>query len=227
MKNKVIWITGGTSGIGKATAEIFAKKNFNVIVTSRTNTKFSAKDSLIEYLTLDVKENLDVEKVVKKISSKGEIDCLINNAGIATFNSVAETSINEIENIINTNLLGAIYSIKAVLPQMIEKKRGTIINIISVVAKKIFINSAAYTAAKAGLEAFTNVLREELREHNIRIINIYPGATATSIWHPKVLEKYSNLMMEPKHIGKLIYDLYKTKFIVPEEITLRSINGDL
>ena len=88
------------------------------------------------------------------------------------------------------NLLGSIYTTKAVLPEMIKRKSGTIINILSVAAKTVFTNSSIYTASKSGLEAFGKVLREEVREYNIRVINIFPGATATEIWSKEALDKF-------------------------------------
>jgi short-subunit dehydrogenase len=111
---------------------------------------------------------------------------------------------------------------------MIENKSGTIINILSVAAKKIFTNSSIYAASKAGLELFSKVLREEVRELNIRIINIYPGATSTEIWPENAIDKFSDKMMSPEKLANFIYDIYaNTSDLSPEEVVVRPITGDL
>jgi len=170
----------------------------------------------------------DVKKTVNEIQSKFEIDCLINNAGISAFKSFADTSLDEIQNIIDVNLLGSIYTTKAVLPEMIKRKSGIIINILSVAAKTVFTNSSIYTASKSGLEAFAKVLREEVREHNIRVINIFPGATATEIWPKDALEKFEDKMMDSSKLADLILKIYTSDpSLSPEEIVVRPISGDL
>ena len=111
---------------------------------------------------------------------------------------------------------------------MINNKSGVIINILSVVNKKIFTNSSIYAASKAGLEAFSKVLREELRESNIKIINIFPGATTTEIWPDSALEKFSDKMMSPDKLADFIFNLYQNSDnLSPEEIVVRPITGDL
>ena len=111
---------------------------------------------------------------------------------------------------------------------MIKKKKGTIINILSVASKKIFTQSSVYSASKAGLEMYMNILREEVRKYNIRIINIFPGATKTAIWPDEMLEQFGKRMMLPEDIAALIFSLYNSNnSVVPEEIVLRPIKGDL
>jgi len=233
MKKKAIWITGASSGIGKALAIKFAENDFNIIGSAR-------RVEQIEKLSLelpkgkifpvknDVSKFEDVETAYKKLQNDFEIDCLINNAGVTAFKSFVETSVDEIQKIVNVNLLGAIYTAKVVLPEMIERKKGTIINILSVAADKIFTNSSVYSASKAGLEMFGKVLREEVRDYNIRIINIFPGATSTEIWPGAALERFSSQMMKPEKLSELIYQIYNTDFsLSPEEITIRPIGGDL
>jgi NADP-dependent 3-hydroxy acid dehydrogenase YdfG len=111
---------------------------------------------------------------------------------------------------------------------MISRNSGTIINILSVVTQKLFTNSSAYSASKSGLMAYSKVLREEVRNKNIRVLNVYPGATKTSIWPNNVLEKYSHRMITPEEIAKVVYQIYIQKSnVVTEEILLRPIQGDL
>ena len=235
MKNKIILVTGASSGIGKALANEFAMNKKVVAASARS------KDSLkrlkkeitdtkreMEIFPLDVTDYLQVQSAVEKISADYKINCLINNAGATTFKLANENSIEEIKEVLDTNLYGAIYAIKAVLPKMIEQKQGTIINILSVAAETVLTKSSIYAASKAGLQAYTKVLREELRENNIRIINVLPGATRTPIWPNFALEKYGERMMSPAELAKFIYQVYSINSnLVPEEITIRPIKGDL
>lgn len=232
--NENIWVTGASSGIGKSTAIMFANSGYNVFATARREEKLSElvyelkEGNLINQSSLDVCLKDDVFSFVEKNFATKGIDCLINNAGVTSFRRVENTSVDDIEKIIETNLLGAIYTIKAILPLMIKQNRGTIINILSVVTEKIFTQSSAYSASKAGLKAFTQVLREEVRKYNIRVINVYPAATNTDIWSDDVRTKQADRMMKASEVAKSILSIYKqTGNIVTEEIVLRPIEGDL
>lgn len=232
--NSAVWITGASSGIGKSIALEFASNGKVVAASSRNNDalkrlkKEVGDKNTIETFPLDVKDSKQVLDTVEKITRNYKIDCLINNAGSTTFKLAVDNSLSEIDEIIKTNLNGAIYAIKSVLPKMLEKKEGMIINIISVAAEKVLTKSSVYAASKAGLQTYTKVLREELRNSNIKIINILPGATRTPIWSNNVLEKHSERMMSPSELAKFIYHIYSIKSnLVPEEVTIRPIKGDL
>jgi short-subunit dehydrogenase len=234
-KPKAIWITGASSGIGKALAIEFAKKGKIVLGTARRIKLLNEiKAELGKYAInfhpykLDIKDCKEIEKFSKKIFTKYEPECLINNAGITSFNLAEEDTTEMVREIIEVNLLGSIYAIRSVLPEMQKNKSGTIINILSSATQKIFIRSSIYSASKSGLMAYTKVLREELRKDNVRVINISPGATDTEIWPEHVTTKNSDRMMKPESIASLIYKLFSEKGnIVPEEIVLRPITGDL
>jgi short-subunit dehydrogenase len=230
-----IWITGASSGIGKAAAEEFARVGCSVFVSARRVSELERlkKNLEEEKLTLDifpcnVASFQNVDQTVKKITANSKIDCLVNNAGITSFKKAEHNSINEIDDIINTNLLGSIYTIKAVLPGMIEQGGGTIINILSVVTKKVFTKSTAYAASKMGLLGYTNSLREEVRDYNIRIINVIPGATETSMWSSEVRKKYAERMMDTSEIARVLVWLFLQKGkMVSEEIVIKPMQGDL
>jgi len=229
---KLIWITGGSSGIGYEISKIFAENGSNILVTSRnidklkTNfTKFG-KNVLIE--ACDVRDFNQIEAVYSKYKDEYNFEGIINNAGISSFKPFKYNNIDEIYSIINTNLLGAIFTTKVLLPHFTKINSGKIFNILSVAATKIFTNSSIYAASKAGLLAFANVLREEVRKNNISLTNILPGATATPIWSEDNLSKYSDRMMKAEDLAKLIFTLYYTNSSsIPEEITVRPIYGDL
>jgi short-subunit dehydrogenase len=230
-----IWITGASSGIGKAAAEEFARIGCRVFVSARRVTELERlnkslnKDNLeLDIFPCNVASSANVEQAAKKILSAHKIDCLINNAGVTSFKLAEENSINEIDDIINTNLLGSIYTIKSVLPKMISQGGGTIINILSTVTKKIFTNSSAYSASKNGLMAYSNVLREEVRKHKIKVVNIIPGATETPMWSQAMRKENSERMMSTENIARLLVWIFLQKEnMISEEIVVRPIEGDL
>lgn len=232
MNQKTVWITGASAGIGKALSIKFTNKNHFVFGSGRRKNPFNNINGFnknnFKYLQNDVSNYEEVISAYNEINKDFQIDCLINNAGISSFKPFIENTQEDIDTILKTNLNGSIYTIKSVLPKMIKRKSGTIINILSVASKKIFTNSSIYAASKAGLENFSKVLREEIREYNIRIINIYPGATATEIWPESAINNFSDKMMSPADLANFIYDVYSnTSSLSPEEIIVRPITGDL
>lgn len=236
VKNKNgIWITGASSGIGRDAAKEFAKVGCKVFVSARRSTELERlnKELQKEKLSVDiypcnVASSANVDQTIKKITSENRIDCLVNSAGITSYKSAEENSINEIDDIINTNLLGAIYAIKNVLPHLIENGGGTIININSIITQKFFTNSSAYAASKMGLLGYSKVLREEVRKYNIRVIDIIPGTTETPMWSADVRKEHSERMMNSEDIARIIVWAYlQRNNIVSEEIVLRPIQGDL
>ena len=230
-----IWITGASSGIGRSAAIEFAKTGAKVFVSGRRaaeleriNTELDSDKISVEVYPCNVASQTNVDQTVKKILVNNKIDCLINNAGITSFKLAEENSINEINDIINTNLLGSIYAMKAVLPQMISNKSGTIINILSVVTKKTFTKSSIYSASKWGLLGYSNSLREEVRKYNIKVINVIPGATSTPIWSKEMRDQFSNRMMNSEDIARvLVWAFLQKENLVTEELLLRPIEGDL
>jgi short-subunit dehydrogenase len=238
-KKNGIWITGASSGIGKDAAKEFARVGYKVFTSARRATELerlnkeiqneTGADRInIEIYPCNVASSANVEQTVKKIIAENQIDCLVNSAGITSFKPAVENSINEIDDIINTNLLGSIYAIKNVLPHMIEQGGGTIININSIITQKFFTRSSAYAASKMGLLGYSRVLREEVRKYNIRIIDIIPGTTETPMWSMNIRKEHSGRMMNSEDIARVIVWAYLQKGnIVSEEIVLRPIQGDL
>ena len=117
---------------------------------------------------------------------------------------------------------------RTVLPIMMKKKRGHIINILSVAAHTVFTNSSAYAASKAGMLAMFNGLRAEVRKFNIKISNIMPGATDTPMWSPAVRQKSANRMMTPREVADITYAVAsQPKKVVIEDVIIKPIKGDL
>ncbi len=231
-KRNAVWITGASSGIGKAIAMLFADKGENVIVSSRDGNELkkylAPKSKNIFVFPLDVSDPEQIRGKYSEIKESFFVNALINNAGVTSFKPVVELTDDEVKKILTTNLIGAVNLTRAVLPEMIKRNLGTIINILSVAADNIFKNSSVYSASKSGLKTFTKILREEVREYSIRVINVYPGATRTPIWPSEVLEKFADKMMSPDDVAKVVFNVFQNKSnLVEEEIVLRPLTGDL
>lgn len=230
-----VWITGASSGIGKAAAKEFARTGAKVYVSARRLTELNrlnkelAEEKLsVEILPCNVASSQNVDQTVKKIYAEGKIDCLINNAGITSYKAAVDNSVQEITDIININMLGSIYCAKYILPHFIKQGGGTIINVLSTAVSNVFTESTAYTASKMGLLGYMNVLREEVRKYNIKVINLVPGATETPMWSPEVRKEKSDRMMTTEDLARLMVFTYLQKGnIVLEEITVRPLGGNL
>ncbi|MCI0705936.1 MAG: SDR family oxidoreductase [Ignavibacteriae bacterium] len=233
---RIVWITGASSGIGRALAEVFAENGDVVVATSRKlsalkvlQTQLLKKGSRCEILRCDVRKEEDVKQVAKTILKNYKtIDILLNNAGITSFNDFHTTSTREFDDILATNLRSLFLTSKAVLPKMLDNEKGTILNILSYAAKATYTKSAAYSTAKAGAEALMNVLREEVRDRGIKVVNVYPGAVLTAMWPKKLQKRYSRSMMSPLDVAKLVYGLsVQPDQLHVEELIVRPPSGDL
>lgn len=234
--SRVVWITGASTGIGFELAKVFAKSGYIIVATARRKSRLVSLVNEIRFagheayaFVCDVRSERSIISTKKKILEKcGSIDLLINNAAITAFKSFTDTKPPEFDDIIETNLRGSYLMARTVLPIMMKKKRGHIINILSVAAKTVFTGSAAYSASKAGMLAMFNVLRAEMRKYNIKISNIMPGATDTPMWSPATRQKYSARMMTPRKIAEIAYSVAnQPKKVVIEDIVIKPIKGDL
>ncbi|GGF12962.1 3-ketoacyl-ACP reductase [Flavobacterium limi] len=189
LKNKNALITGAGKGIGKAIAIALAKEGVNVILISRTQLDVEQLAVKIENfgvkslaLTADVADINSVNKAVEKALAEFKtIDILINNAGIASFGNFLELEPAEWEKIIQVNLMGTYYTTRAVLPNMIERQTGDIINISSTAGLNGNALTSAYSASKFAVLGLTDSLMQELRKHNIRVTALTPSTVATDL----------------------------------------------
>ena len=178
--NKVILITGASSGIGKAIGEFLHHKGFVVYGTSRNPDKVT--NSVFPLIALEVRNVESIKAAIEKvISISGRIDVVINNAGVGIIGPLEEIPTDEIRNNFETNLFGPIEVMKAVLPQMRAQKSGLIINITSIAGYMGLPYRAVYSASKGALALVTESLRMEVKPFNIDITNIAPGEFATNI----------------------------------------------
>ena len=178
--SKVILITGGSSGIGKAIGEFLHHKGFTVYGTSRNPEKIT--NSVFPLLALDVRNSESIKDAVAKvIALSGRIDVVINNAGVGITGPLEEIPTAAIKNNFETNFFGPIEVMKAVLPQMRSQKSGLIINITSIAGYMGLPYRSVYSASKGALELITEALRMEVASFGIHITNVAPGDFATNI----------------------------------------------
>ncbi|MBM4167121.1 MAG: SDR family oxidoreductase [Ignavibacteria bacterium] len=232
----VVWITGASRGIGKELAKQFASIGCIVALSSRNEKELLklekeivSVDGIAKSFPCDITTVKSVFQIHKKIQKElGEIEVLINNAGVTVFKSLEKTTVKEFDEVFAVNLRGMFLCMKVVLPSMLKRKKGWIFNILSTASRTTFINSGAYSASKAGGMMLGNVLREEVRNKNICVVNVFPGATKTKMWNEADRKKYSSRMMSPKSVAESVLQVYRfPSDVVCEEIVLRPIKGDI
>ncbi len=187
--NGIALITGATSGIGRATALLLARNEYNVIITGRRDELLDKLEmeilskSSAEVLSLcfDVRDRSAVAEVVKSLPKKWQaIDILINNAGLAAgFAPIQEGNIDDWEQMIDTNIKGLLYITRAISPGMVERKTGHIINIGSIAGKEVYDKGNVYCGTKFAVDALTKGMRIDLVEHEIKVSAIHPGMVDT------------------------------------------------
>ncbi|MCD4746241.1 MAG: SDR family NAD(P)-dependent oxidoreductase [Bacteroidales bacterium] len=186
---KIVFITGSSSGIGKATAIKFAQNSYNLIITGRRKNMLDElaakliKKYKIDILSinLDVRDKQAVEKAIKTLPEKWKkINILINNAGLAVgLNPIQDGIIDDWERMIDTNIKGLLYVSRNIMPIMIENGFGHIINIGSIAGKETYPKGNVYCATKHAVDSLTKAMRIDLLEYGIKVTQIAPGAVET------------------------------------------------
>jgi 3-oxoacyl-[acyl-carrier protein] reductase len=213
LQGKVALVTGAGKGIGKAIAEALAREGVQVglVARNKENIKSVAEELAAvgvktTYATADVSKRQEVEAAVAKVQQDlGAIDILINNAGTATFGGFLELEPDVWEEQVRVNLFGVYYATRAVLPQMIERKTGDIINISSTAGKSGSAVTSAYSASKFAVFGLTESLMQEVRKHNIRVTAMAPSTVVTELAHSANLIKGDpERVMHPEDFAELI-----------------------
>ena len=184
-----VLITGASQGIGKATALLFAQNGYNLVLASRrvepltaTAQEVQALGQKVLSIPCDVKEAQQVANLVNKaLAEYGSIDVLINNAGIYSSGTVEDFSLEDWHQTIDTNLWGYIHTIHALLPAMIAKGRGTIVNVISIGGKVPIPYLVPYSTSKFALTGLTEAMNSELKPKGIHVCGIYPNVIKSSL----------------------------------------------
>lgn len=231
MKTGFIAITGASSGIGEATAKIFIEKGHNVLVIAR-------RAHLLEQFTGDnvMKVNVDVtdkealKKALMEAEEKfGPVEGIVNNAGRMLLGDITTQNPNEWKEMYDVNVLGLLNGMQAVLPSMIERQTGTIINVSSIAGKKTFADHAAYVGSKFAVHSISENVREEVSKHNVRVITIAPGVVETELLShtsdEQIKESYTEWKesieggLNPNTVAETIYFVFNQ----PQSVNIREV----
>ena len=189
MEKKIVMVTGATSGIGESCAKKFAQGGYNVIITGRRKEKLDALKKELEgmgaevlAMQFDVREREAAKKAVEFLKDKwAKIDVLINNAGLALgLDKEYEGDFDDWDTMIDTNIKGLLNMTRFVVPAMVERNEGHIINIGSVAGDAAYANGNVYCATKAAVKTITDGLRIDVAESNVRVTNLKPGFVPTN-----------------------------------------------
>ena len=189
MEKKIVMVTGATSGIGEACAKKFAQGGYNIIITGRRKEKLDALKKELEgmgaevlAMQFDVREREAAKKAVEFLKDKwAKIDVLINNAGLALgLDKEYEGDFDDWDTMIDTNIKGLLNMTRFVVPAMVERNEGHIINIGSVAGDAAYANGNVYCATKAAVKTITDGLRIDVAESNVRVTNLKPGLVQTN-----------------------------------------------
>ncbi len=187
LDSRIAIVTGGSRGIGLAVAAALLEQGTSVVISGLSQEHLdgargtlAAHADRLEIVRADVRLRADVDRLVAAAVQRfGGVDILVNNAGIGAFANVADMSDDDWLRVIETNLTGVFYCCNAAIPQLRTRGGGWIINISSLAGKNSFVGGAAYCASKAGLNAFSESLMQEVRHDGIRVSYVMPGSVAT------------------------------------------------
>lgn len=183
--DKIVMITGATSGIGRATAEVFARNGYRLVITGRRVERLEqleihfkeSYNTAVQTLPFDVRDITSVKNAIEQLDDEWQqVDILINNAGLASgFAPIHEGDLEDWEKMIDTNLKGLLYMTRAIAPHMVNRRSGHIINIGSIAGKQAYPNGNVYNATKFAVDGLTQAMRLDLYQHNIRVSQVAPG----------------------------------------------------
>ncbi|PWT70201.1 MAG: short-chain dehydrogenase [Bacteroidetes bacterium] len=236
-------ITGASRGLGFATAEIFAKNGFDLLLTSQNEVlMYKALENLTtRYPTASIKAKpfdladktqarafgqWALNEARKKNEENRRLDVLVNNAGQFIPGSVHNEGDGVLENLIAINLYSAYHLTRELLPEMMKQKHGHIFNICSIAALQAYHNGGAYSISKFAMAGFSKNLREEMKEYGIKVTAVYPGAAYTDSWASAGVDPAR--LMEAHDVAAMVYSASQLSLrACVEEIILRPQRGDL
>jgi NAD(P)-dependent dehydrogenase (short-subunit alcohol dehydrogenase family) len=206
-------VTGGSKGIGMAIARAFLARGMQVTISARKEAELEeaarrlAGGDKVLTVRADVREAGDAQRLVDETVKRfGGLDVLVNNAGIGRFANVADMGLDDWRQILDTNLSGVFYCSRAAIPAMKARGSGFIVNISSLAGKNPFTGGAAYCASKAGLNAFSEALMQEVRYDNIRVSYVLPGSVSTG-FGDRGSAGDAGWKLTPEDVARVVVDL--------------------
>lgn len=232
--NRIALITGASSGIGAALALSMSKNGYLVILVARSESRLNIVSKKIMQeggkcvvLNVDLVSELEILNLKEKVLCHGVPSVVINNAGYGKFHSLENTEVKEWDYHININLKASFLICKAFVGSMKKAGEGAFVFLNSIAGKKGFSNSSAYVASKFGLRGFADAIREELREYNIKVISIFPGAVNTPFWDNSDISFDKDDMLDVNILSKSILNAIDLPGnCVVEEMLIRRTKGD-
>ena len=233
--SKLAVITGGTKGIGRAIAVKFASQKFDIVTCSRNPDDLATFKKYLE-LTYSIRTHVFKADMSVRVEVKGftdfvsglgvPVDVVVNNAGFFAPGLMTEEKEGMLESMMENNVYSAYYTTRSLLMGMKSRKSGHIFNMCSIASINAYPNGGSYTISKFALLGFSKVLREELKDHNIRVTAVLPGATRTASWDGVNLP--DERFIRPEDVAEAIFGAYSlSPRSVVEEILIRPQLGDI
>jgi NAD(P)-dependent dehydrogenase (short-subunit alcohol dehydrogenase family) len=228
--SRVALVTGGSRGIGRAIAEALLEESWRVFLCGRSEASVEAAlgdlatrfGDRVAGRVADVRRQEEVDALVDWVLGEaGRLDCLVNNAGVGRFGPVDSLAGETWREVLETNLSGAFYAIRAAATPMIQQGEGWIVNIASLAAKNPFAGGAAYNASKFGLLGLSEAAMLDLRHHGVRVVAILPGSVATD-FRPHGRRPRTDWMLRPEDVARAVLDVLRyPDRAIPSRIELR------
>ncbi|WP_296059962.1 SDR family oxidoreductase [uncultured Amphritea sp.] len=242
LSGKTAWVTGASSGIGRATARLLAAEGADLVISARREDRLqqlaeeiTTQGRKVTIATVDVSDRQGMQAVAEMIASLGGVDILINNAGTMPISPIINGRVDEWEQMIDTNIKGVLYAIHGVYPGMAERKQGHIVNISSVAARLTYPSAGVYAGTKHAVRAISDTLRKEAIRYGVRVTDIQPGAVDTelpdSIIHEKIRAAVKDNMygedmlnLAPEDIANaILYALTQPAHVDVSELLIRPL----
>ena len=225
--NKVVVVTGASSGIGKEVALQFINKGYSVIVTGRNESKlneFAGKEN-VDIITGDLTKEETQNAIVSLIETKHKrIDILMNNAGVIYLQPFETNTKEQVDEIVEINLKTPMLLTQKLYPFMVKQQSGHIFFINSTAGKEAKPNHTMYNATKFGLTGFAISLRHEAKQNNIRVTSFHPGGTKSNLYDRLATKPDMTSYMEPSKVAKVLVFLSETEGLSPDEIVLNRLS---